>query len=52
MAAIIGDFADVESILALKDLLNRMDCENFEIRSNTLKVNPDLRSEYIMNTTI
>ena len=32
MAAIIGEFADVESIVALKDLMNRMDCDNFEIR--------------------
>ena len=32
IAAVIGEFADVESIVALKDLLNRLDCENFEIR--------------------
>ena len=35
MAAIIGEFADCESITALKDLFNRMDCDNFEIRSNS-----------------
>ena len=35
MAGIIGEFADVESVVALKDLLNRMDCDNFEIRSVT-----------------
>ena len=33
MAGIIGEFADVESVVALKDLLNRMDCDNFEIRN-------------------
>lgn len=33
MAAIIGEFADVESIVALKDLMNRLDCDNFEVRT-------------------
>ena len=47
----IGEFADVESIVALKDLLNRFDCDNFEIRSNSFKkLSPNLRSEYIMNS--
>jgi NADH dehydrogenase/NADH:ubiquinone oxidoreductase subunit G len=60
MAAIIGEFADCESITALKDLFNRMDCDNFEIRSNSsnlifhllVKLSPDLRSNYLMNSTI
>jgi len=52
MAAIIGEFADCESITALKDLFNRMDCDNFEIRSNTTKLSPDFRSNYLMNSTI
>lgn len=52
MSAIIGNFADVESIVALKDLLNRLDCDNFEIRSDAPKLNADLRSSYIMNSKI
>ena len=32
IAAIIGEFADIESITALKDLLNRFDSDNFEVR--------------------
>lgn len=32
IAGVIGEFADVESIVAFKDFLNRLDCENFEIR--------------------
>lgn len=52
MSAIIGNFADVESIIALKDFLNRMNCDNFEIRSDAPKFNADLRSSYIMNSTI
>lgn len=52
MSAIIGNFADVESVIALKDMLNRMNCDNFEIRSDAPKFNADLRSSYIMNSTI
>lgn len=52
MSAIIGNFADVESIVALKDFFNRMDCDNFEIRTDAPKFNADLRSSYIMNSTI
>lgn len=43
---------DVEGATALKDTFNRLDCDNFEIRSNNIKVNPDLRSNYIMNSHI
>ena len=33
-------------------MLNRMDSDNFEIRSNNIKLSPDLRSDYIMNSRI
>ena len=52
MAAIFGEFSDVESIIALKDLMNRFDCDNFEIRSDATKLNADLRSSYVMNSGI
>lgn len=52
ISAIIGDFVDVESVTALKDLFNRLDCDNFEIRSNNLKLSSDFRSNYIMNSRI
>jgi NADH dehydrogenase (ubiquinone) Fe-S protein 1 len=52
IGAIIGEFADVESIVAMKDLLNRYDSDNFEIRSNTPKLSADLRANYIMNSKI
>lgn len=52
MSAIIGNFADVESIVALKDLLNRFDCDNFEIRSDAPKLDADLRSSYLLNSKI
>ena len=52
MSAIIGEFADVESVVTLKDLFNRFDCDNFEIRSDAAKLDADLRSSYLMNSTI
>lgn len=52
MSAIIGNFADVESVIALKDMMNRFDCDNFEIRSDAPKLDADLRSSYIMNSKI
>lgn len=52
MSAVIGEFADAESIIALKDLMNRFDCDNFEVRSDASKLDADLRSSYIMNSRI
>lgn len=52
MSAIIGNFADVESIVALKDFMNKMDCDNFEVRSDAPKFSADLRSSYTMNSRI
>lgn len=52
MAGIIGEFSDVESIIAFKDLFNRMDSDNFEVRSDTSKLNADLRSSYLFNSKI
>jgi NADH dehydrogenase (ubiquinone) Fe-S protein 1 len=37
---------------ALKDLFNRMDSDNFEARSSSMKLEADLRSNYLMNSTI
>lgn len=28
----IGKFADIESIMAYKDLMNRLNCENLDVR--------------------
>lgn len=52
MAAVIGEFADIESITALRDLMHRLDCDNFEIRNSSTKLDADLRANYIMNSTI
>ena len=33
VSAIIGEFSDCESIVALKDLYNSLNCDNFEVRT-------------------
>ena len=50
--ALIGPHADLESIIALKDLLNRLDCENISLGRNSIKVDSTLRSGYLMNSRI
>jgi NADH dehydrogenase (ubiquinone) Fe-S protein 1 len=41
---VIGPFQDVESIVAFKDLLNRLNCDNLDVRSNQAGLNADFRS--------
>ena len=52
IAAIVGEFADCESLVALKDLLNRFDCDNFEVRQSAPRLDCDFRSNYLMNSRI
>lgn len=40
----IGPFNDVESVLAFKDLLNRLNCENIDVRRDASHLNADFRS--------
>jgi NADH dehydrogenase/NADH:ubiquinone oxidoreductase subunit G len=40
----IGQFQDLESIVAFKDLLNRLNCEHVDTRSNAPKLNADFRA--------
>jgi NADH dehydrogenase (ubiquinone) Fe-S protein 1 len=49
---IIGQFQDVESIVAFKDLLNRLNCDNLDVRSNAPHFNADFRSSYLFNSTV
>ncbi|KAI9320038.1 G subunit of NADH dehydrogenase [Dichotomocladium elegans] len=54
--AIAGHLADAESMVALKDLFNRAGSENLAIDapngSKPLAINADLRSNYVLNSTI
>ncbi|MFQ3307042.1 MAG: NADH-quinone oxidoreductase subunit G [Candidatus Midichloriaceae bacterium] len=53
IGAIAGDLTDVETMFAVKTLLQSLGSDNFDCRQNksTLSSNKD-RSEYIFNTTI
>eukprot|EP00744_Colponema_vietnamica_P001009 GILI01001732.1.p1 GENE.GILI01001732.1~~GILI01001732.1.p1 ORF type:complete len:459 (+),score=198.05 GILI01001732.1:502-1878(+) len=52
IAAVAGPFADVETMVVLKDMLTRFGCENFELRDNQPKLPFDLRSQYTLNAKI
>jgi NADH dehydrogenase (ubiquinone) Fe-S protein 1 len=38
--------------VAFKDLLNRLNCDNLDVRSNAPHLNADLRSSYLMNSQV
>jgi len=48
----IGQFNDVESILAFRDLLHRLNCENIDVRRNAAHLKADFRNQYLMNSKI
>jgi NADH-quinone oxidoreductase subunit G len=52
IAAIAGDLADCESMLALKDLLAALGSQNLDCRQDGTKLSPGHRSRYLFNTTI
>jgi len=52
ISAIIGDTADCESIVSLKDLMNRIGVENLNLKSDGLKLDPTFRSGYLMNSRL
>ena len=48
----IGQFQDLESMVAFKDLLNRLNSENIDVRSSAPKLEADFRAQYLMNSHI
>uniref|UniRef100_A0A6N2LED7 NADH dehydrogenase [ubiquinone] iron-sulfur protein 1, mitochondrial n=1 Tax=Salix viminalis TaxID=40686 RepID=A0A6N2LED7_SALVM len=52
MVGIAGKLSDAESMMALKDFLNKMGSNNVWCEGNGPSPNADLRSGYIMNTGI
>ncbi|TPX34155.1 hypothetical protein SmJEL517_g03133 [Synchytrium microbalum] len=56
MMGVAGQLADAESMVALKDLLNKLGCENLRLDATNFEKLPtgftDLRSSYLFNTTI
>lgn len=52
MAAIAGDLADCESMLALKDLMTALGSANIDCRQDGAKLDARVRSSYLFNSTI
>jgi NADH-quinone oxidoreductase subunit G len=52
MAAFAGDLADVESTLALKDLMTAAGCRNLECRVDGAMFDPSIKAGYVFNSTI
>jgi NADH-quinone oxidoreductase subunit G len=52
VAGIVGDLADAESTLALKDLLTRLGSPHLECRQDGARLDPATRAGYLFNTTI
>ena len=40
----IGQFVDLESIVAFRDLLHRLNCENIDVKADNPQLNVDFRS--------
>jgi NADH-quinone oxidoreductase subunit G len=52
IAAIAGDTADCESMLALKDLMGALGSPNLDCRQDGAAVDPTVRASYLFNSTI
>ena len=52
MAAIAGNLADVEAMIAVKDLMAKLGSANLECRQDGGKIDPTDRASYLMNTGI
>ena len=52
IAAIAGDLCDVESMLALKDLVTGLGSANLDCRQDGAKLDPRTRAGYLFNSTI
>ena len=52
IAAVAGDMADVESMMALKDLYKALGSSNLECRQDGAYFDPQHRASYIFNSTI
>jgi NADH dehydrogenase (ubiquinone) Fe-S protein 1 len=48
----IGQFADIETIQAYKDLMHRVNSDNLDVRANAPYYNADFRNQYLMNSRV
>ncbi|THU44537.1 hypothetical protein C4D60_Mb02t08430 [Musa balbisiana] len=52
IVGVAGRLSDAESMIALKDFLNKMGSNNVSCEGNGISPNADLRPSYLLNTTI
>ena len=52
IAGLAGDLAEVEALVALKDLLNKLGSTTLECRLDGAMIDPSVRSSYLFNSTI
>eukprot|EP00873_Tetraselmis_striata_P028269 jgi/Tetstr1/448533/TSEL_035796.t1 len=52
MMAVSGKLVEAESLVALKDLMNKLGCENLRTEAGFDTMDADVRSNYIMNSSI
>ncbi|KAK3000915.1 hypothetical protein RJ639_021939 [Escallonia herrerae] len=52
IVGVAGKLSDAESMMALKDFLNRMGSNNVWCEGNGVHTNADLRSSYLLNSSI
>jgi len=48
----IGQFADVETLVAFRDLMHKLNSDNLDVRDNAAYFNADFRSQYLMNSRV
>lgn len=48
----IGQFSDLETVQAFKDLMNRLNSDNLDVRSNSPYFSADFRNQYLMNSRV
>ena len=52
LLAIAGRLSDAESLIALKDLFNRLGSSNTRVEGSTALLDADVRSSYLLNSGI
>ena len=52
VAALAGDLADCESMMALKELMGNLGSPNMDCRQDGAKLDPSTRAAYLFNTSI
>jgi len=48
----IGQFMDLESCVAFRDLLHKLNCDNIDVKADNPYFNVDFRSQYLMNSRV